>query len=109
MQAIENLRLLRQGCNEFNDTLSLAVVVSVRPAARSAAQPDVRIANVHAAAAGIRQRKSDLKPTLICERDQRSGTSVWNKIARTPRIGNLVFLVIPAPWGKLLAGCQEEK
>ncbi|BCM17189.1 hypothetical protein MJ8_09520 [Mesorhizobium sp. J8] len=32
-----------------------------------------------------------------------------NEIARIAQIGNLVFLVISLPWGKLLAGCQEEK
>ncbi|MBZ9866256.1 hypothetical protein LB515_12780 [Mesorhizobium sp. CA15] len=105
MQAIENFRLLWQGCNEFNDALSLTVIASGGKIGR---QPDVRIAKAHAAA-GIRQRKSDLKPTLICERDQQSGTSVRKKIARTPRIEDLVFLVIPVAWGKLLAGCQEEK
>ncbi|OHV60500.1 hypothetical protein LCM4577_17455 [Mesorhizobium sp. LCM 4577] len=57
----------------------------------------------------IRQWKCDLKPTLICERDQRSSPSVRNEIARMSRIGDLVFLVIPLPWGKLPAGCQEEK
>ena len=55
------------------------------------------------------QRKRDLKPTLICERDQRSNPSVRNEIARIARIGDSVFLVIPVRWGKLLAGCQEEK
>jgi hypothetical protein len=55
------------------------------------------------------QRKCDLKPTLICERGQRSSLSVRNEIARVARIGDLVFLVIVLPWGKLPAGCQEEK
>ncbi|MDG4873996.1 hypothetical protein P9273_02655 [Mesorhizobium sp. WSM4935] len=55
------------------------------------------------------QRKCDLKPTLICQRGQRSSLSVRNEIARIARIEDLVFLVVLLPWGKLPAGCQEEK
>lgn len=32
-----------------------------------------------------------------------------NEISRIAPIGDLLFLVIVLPWGKLLAGFQEEK
>ena len=113
LKPVENLRLLWQAVDEFNDTPFSAG--STPPTGNCGAsgckartgrmrqqriEPvdlSLRAPAIHRSrtkAAGIRQRKCNLKPMLICERGQGPSLSARNEIAPIRQIEDFIFLVI---------------